>query len=188
MRKKQEGFTLLEVIVATAISTIIVFGAFGILQVSNRQLQIIHTVMSLQEGPREALFKMAQEIHKIVDLGTADAEGIERSDTIDFIVPVPEPDASTLVDANYAPRWASDVQYVLDPNSRQILRISEDLTTSETKQAVLANDDTSLEFSRASATPGLITITIEAQKTLSNGETIPQNPIRMIAQAEARNP
>ena len=51
MRKKQEGFTLLEVIVATAISTIIVFGAFGILQVSNRQLQIIHTVMSLQEGP-----------------------------------------------------------------------------------------------------------------------------------------
>lgn len=193
MKKKSRGFTLPEVTIAAAISTIILFGIFGILQVSNRQLEMIHARMSLQEGPREALFKMAQEIrqtawHKIDTLATPDADGTERANEIRFVVPVPAPDAASLVDANFTPRWASNIRYMLDTTNRQILRISEDLTTFETKQTVLANEITSLTFSRQSATPGLITITAEAQRVLADGRRIPDEPIQLATQAEARNP
>lgn len=193
MKKGQRGFTLSEVTIAAAISTVILFGIFGILQVSNRQLEMIHARMSLQEGPREALFKMAQEIrqtawHKIDTLATPDENGTERADTIRFVVPVPAPDAASLVDANFTPKWASNIRYMLDQENHRIIRISEDLTTFETKQTVLANEVTSLAFSRQSATPGLITITAEAQRELADGRRIPDEPIRIATQAEARNP
>lgn len=193
MKKIRRGFTLVEITIAAAISTIIIFGAFTVLQVSNRQLEIIHARMSLQEGPREALFKMAQEIrqtawHKIDTLSVADASGVESAATINFVVPVPAPDAASLVDANYTPKWANNIQYKLDETTHQILRISEDLVTYEKKQAILANEITALEFSRKTAAPGLITITAAAQRELADGRKIPVEPLQLTAQAEARNP
>jgi len=194
MKDMRKGFTLTEIMIAATVSTLVIFGTFAILQVSNRHLQIIHAKMSLQEGPREALFKMAQEIrqtawHKIDNnFGAAGADGVERSSTLKFVVPVPAPDAASLVDANFAPKWANDIVYSLDGTTRQILRTSTDLTTLETKQAILANEVTALEFSRRSSSPELITISVSAQRVLADGERIPETPIQMTAQAEARNP
>jgi prepilin-type N-terminal cleavage/methylation domain-containing protein len=189
----RKGFTITEVMIATAVSTIVIFGVFGILRASSDQLPVIHAKMSLQEGPREALFKMAQEIrqtawHKIDTLATADGTGTERADTINFVVPVPAPDAASLVDANFTPKWANNIRYSLDGTTHQILRTSTDLITLATKQAVLANEITSLEFSRQSSAPGLITIKVGAQRELPDGRRIPETPIEMTAQAEARNP
>ena len=193
MKRRRRGFTLLEVLVTTAISTIVIAGAFMLLRVSNDQLQIIHAKMTLQENLREALFKMAQEVrqtawHKIEGLGTPGADGIERSGTINFKVPVPTPDSASLVDANLTPRWAHNIQYRLDGTRRQILRTSTDLLTNESKEAILASEVTSLEFSRNPLVPGLITITAGAQRTLSSGDLIPETPIQVNAEAEARNP
>ncbi|MFA7254895.1 MAG: prepilin-type N-terminal cleavage/methylation domain-containing protein [Candidatus Omnitrophota bacterium] len=193
MRNAQKGFTLVEVMLAAAISAIIIFGAFGILQASNRQLEVIHARMTLQEGPREALFKMAQEIrqtawHKIDTLATPDVTGVERASTINFVVPVPAPDAASLVDSNFTPKWASNILYKLDTTTHQILRVSTDLVTNQKKQTVLANEITSLEFSRASSQPGLITITAGAQREFADGRKIPDEPILLDVQAEARNP
>lgn len=193
MKKASQGFTITEVSIAAAVSTIIMFGAFALLQASNRHLEVLHARMTLQEGPREALFKMAQEIrqtawHKIDTLAAPDAGGIERASTINFVVPVPAPDAASLVDANFTPRWSSNIRYQLDTTTRQILRISTDLITSEQKQAILANEITSLEFSRSTSTPGLITITAAAQREMPDGRRIPDQPIQMTVQAEARNP
>lgn len=201
MRNTQKGFTIVELMLAVAMSAIIIFGIFGVLHVSNRQLEMIHTRMTLQEGPREALFKMAQEIrqtawHKIDTLATPDANGIERASTINFVVPVPAPDAASLVDANYTPKWANNILYKLDSDTHQILRISTDLVTLdaegnptlEQKQAILANEVTSLEFSRKSTSPGLITITATVQREFPDGRKIPDEPIQMTTKAEARNP
>jgi len=193
MKKAPRGFTIIEVMIAATVSTIIMFGAFAILQVSNRHLEVIHARMSLQEGPREALFKMAQEIrqtawHKIDTLAAADANGIERASTINFVVPVPAPDAAALVDANFTPRWSSNIRYQLDTTTHQILRISTNLITNEQKRAILANEVTALEFSRLTSTPGLITITAAAQREMPDGRRIPDQPIQMTTQAEARNP
>ena len=197
MKITRKGFTIVELMLAVAISAIVIFGVFGILHASNRQLEVIHARMTLQEGPREALFKMAQEIrqtawHKIDPSGWVACEpaGMECSSAINFVVPVPTPDAASLVDANFTPKWANNIEYKLE--GRQILRVSTDLTTGLTppprKQAILANEVTSLLFSRKAASPGLITITVAAQRELPDGRKIPEEPMQMIAQAEARNP
>lgn len=190
MKKTPNGFTIIEVTIAVAVSAVILFGAFAILLVSNRQLDLIHSKMSLQEGPREALFKMAQEIrqtayHKIIDFGPGSSL---TGSTINFRVPIPAPDASTLVDGSYSPLWAANINYALDPNTNQIIRTSTDLGTGVTRQTVLANNVTALTFSRPSTTSALITIRIDAQQVLSNGRRIPDQPIQLTTQAEARNP
>jgi len=200
MRNAQKGFTIVEVTLSVAISAIIILGVFGILQASNRQLEMIHGRMSLQEGPREALFKMAQEIRQapqkvganrilitedgILNVGP-DAGGIERAGMITFSVPTA---AALVVDGFYEPVWSSNIQYRLDEDTHQILRISEDIVTHETREAVLANEVTALEFSRNINAPGLITITASAQRELPDGRRIPDEPIQMTAQAETRNP
>ncbi len=209
MKNMQKGFTIIEVTIAAAVSTIIIFGAFGILQVSNKQLEIIHAKMTLQEGMREALFKMAQEIRQApqkvdgnrinlteVDILTTNdtpnvipnAQGIENASTIVFQIP----DASSpAVDDNYEPKWVRTIQYrqsnpaIQGEIDHQLLRIDKDPITGGKKQAILANDVTALAFSRKTVTPTLVTITLSGQKVLSDGKKI---PIQMTAQAEARNP
>lgn len=197
MEKIQKGFTLIEVAIAAAVSTIILFGAFAILQVSNRQLEIAHAKMTLRESTREALFKMAQEIRQtsrnklaleIWDTCTPPIDGVECSNTIDFVVPVPIPDVASLVDSHFIPNWSYGIQYSLDEEKHQILRTSTNQTTFVSKTTILANEITALKFSRPISNPGLITLGVEAQRTLSNGEMIPKNPIQMTTQAEARNP
>lgn len=184
MKHAQKGFTLVEVTIAAALSTILLGGVFGILLVSNKQLQVIDAKMSLEEGPREALFKMAQEIrqtssNQFIGFGTSGS-------SIQFRVPVPAPDASTLVNNTYDPLWAAYITYSLDTNAHQILRTS--VEAGVTKQAILANNVTSLSFSRSGATSPLVTIQIGAQQTLSDGRTVPESPLQMSTQAEARNP
>lgn len=194
MKNMRKGFTITEVMIAAAISTIIIFGAFTILRVSSDQLTVIHTKMNLEENSREALFKMAQEIrqtsnNKITNnFGAANANGVQQTSTLSFIVPVPAPNAASLVDVNFDPKWANSIQYSLDQNEHQILRTSTELVTNATAQGVLANGITSLVFSRKAATPEFITITVNAQQTLSDGRQIPETPMEMTMQAQARNP
>ncbi len=188
MTQRQKGFTVLEIVIVTAVSVIIIAVAFAILKASNEQFQIMSTKITLEEDLRDALFKMTQEIrqtsyNKIVDFGSGNTLS---GSTINFRVPVPAPDASTLVDSNYSPLWAADINYVLDSDAHQIIRTS--VESGVTKQAILANNVTSLTFSRPSTISGLVTITASAQQTLSNGRVIPETPIQVTAQAEARNP
>jgi prepilin-type N-terminal cleavage/methylation domain-containing protein len=188
MKKTAEGFTLIEVMIVAAISTVILFGVFSILKVSNEQLETIHGKMSLEESSREALFKMAQEIRQtshsqITNFGTGQSLS---GNTINFRVPVPDPDELTLKDGSYAPVYAADINYSLDAETHQIIRTSQEAGV--TKQAVLANNVTSLAFSRSSAISALVTITASVQQQLADGRLIPEQPISMTMQAEARNP
>lgn len=188
MKRKQKGFTVLETVIVTSISVIIIAVAFALLRASNEQFQIMNTKITLEENLRDALFKMAQEIrqtsyNKIVDFGNGNTLS---GSTINFRVPVPSPDASTLVDDNYSPLWAADINYSLDSDTHQIIRTSAEGLTA--KRAILANNITALTFSRSSTISGLVTITASAQQTLSDGRVVPTIPIQVSAQAEARNP
>ena len=113
---------------------------------------------------------------------------VQQTNTLIFIVPVPVPNAASLVDVNFDPLWADSIQYSLDEATNQILRTSTNLATNVTQQAVLADDVTALAFSRKTAAPELITITVSTQRTLSDGRNVPETPMQMTAQAEARNP
>ncbi len=178
------GFTIVEVTIAAALSTILIAGVFAILLVSNKQLQIINAKMSIEEEPREALFKMAQELRQT---SSGQFIGFGTSGTsIQFRVPVPKPDASTLVNNTYDPLWAAYITYSLNTNTHQILRTS--VEDGVTKQAILANNVTSLSFSRANSTSSLVTIQIHAQQTFSDGRKVPAQPILLTTEAETRNP
>jgi prepilin-type N-terminal cleavage/methylation domain-containing protein len=201
MKIAQKGFTLVEVMISIAISAIIVFGVFGVLQTSNRQLQMIHAKMTLQERLREALFKMTQEIRQAPQkvegnrilltedglLNVAAVNGVESASKIIFSVPNA---ASLVVDGSYEPLWTTGIQYRRgDPalsgeSENQLFRIATD-PAGEKKQAILASDVTSLEFSRKTSTPTLITIALTARKVLSDDREI---TVQATAQAEARNP
>ena len=191
MKTTEQGFTLIEVMIAAALSTIVIFGVFTILLVSNKQLDVINAKMSLQEGPREALFKMAQEIrqtgwHQINNLSAPDANNIESSSTITFNVPAN--DAAALVAGDYSPQWAYSINYSLDTNKHQILRTATNVATGQSKQAILANEVTALGFSRNDSALGLITIAVTAQRLLQIGNQVRTIQTSITTQAEARNP
>jgi prepilin-type N-terminal cleavage/methylation domain-containing protein len=190
MKNRRKGFTLIEVMIAAAISTILLFGVFAILQVSNKQLETIHAKMTIQENLREALFKMAQEIRQTTVSSQPLNFGVGNSlsgSEINFAVPVPAPDESTLVDQNYLPSWAADINYSLSGDTHQILRTSTDRGTGVATQAVLANNIEELTFSRPNINSRLITITASAMQELADGRLIPGEAIHLTTQAEARN-
>jgi len=200
-----------EVMVSVAISAIIIFGIFSVLQASNRQLQIIHAKMTLQERLREALFKMTQEIRQapqkvdanritltdghltdgiydnVADGDDGTTDGVAHSKMITFNVPDA---ASMVVDDAFELIGTTEIQYrrgdpdIEGESESQLFRIATD-PAGEKKQAILASDVTSLVFSRKITTPTLITIILEAQKELPDGRTV---TVQMTAQAEARNP
>lgn len=190
MKKAHAGFTLTEVMIATVISTFVIFGAFTLLQVSNKHLDVSHARMSLEEASREALFKMAQEIRqssadRIQDFGGANkTSGSE----INFHVPIPDPDAATLVGPDFTPAWAANIRYWLDSGTRQLMRTSTEFGSSEQLQAVIANDVTALSFSRSDATSALVTIQVSVQHALPDGTQVPSQPLVLSTTAEARNP
>lgn len=185
MKKALRGFTITEVMLAATVSTIIITGAFTLLQASSKQLDMIHAKMTLQEESRRALFKMAQEIRQTSALQITD---FLSASEITFNVPIPSPDATTLVDPNYNPQWAATIRYFLDPQTHQIIRTSTDYVTGDVDRAILANNVTALTFELPALDSGLVTIQISAQQTLSDGRVIPAQPLRLTTQAEARNP
>ena len=191
MKTPEQGFTLIEVVIAAALSTVVIFGVFTILLVSNKQLDVINAKMSLQEGPREALFKMAQEIrqtgwHQINALSAPDASNIESSSTITFNVPAN--DANALVAGDYSPQWAFSISYSLNATTHQILRTATNTATGQSRQAILANEVSALTFSRNDNAMGLITIAITAQRLLQIGSQVRTIQTSITTQAEARNP
>jgi len=187
MKTSKRGFTLPEVMIASAVSSIILFGSFTILNVSSSQLNLAHAKMTLQEGPREALFKMAQEIRQTSKYEFIPAEYVGGA-TITFRVPIPNPDASTLVEIpSYTPLWAAKITYARN-DSGQLIRTSLDLNNGTTKQAVLANNITGLAFSRPSTTSGLIAITLDTEREIPEGNGHRTIAVRLTTQAEARNP
>lgn len=177
MREKAlAGFTIAEMMIVVALSSIITFGAFAILRVGTEQSQLSQTKMTLQDGAREALYKMVQEIRQSAPSRVTIGAG---GNSIQFQVPNP----TSLVNAAYDLNWTSahTIQYTLSAGQLQ----RTDTTTNQT--SVMANDITAIQFAGNIPQPTLVTITISAQRTLISGRQIPATPLQMTAQAEVRN-
>ncbi len=170
------GFTIVEMMIVIALSSIITFGAFAILRVGTEQSQLSQTKMTLQDGVREALYKMVQEIRQSAPSRVTVGAG---GNSLQFQVP----DPTSLVNGSYTVNWAGahTIQYAL--SNVQLRRT--DTTTNRT--SVIANDITGIQFSGNIAQPTLVTITVSAQRALTNGRQVPVAPLQMTAQAEVRN-
>ncbi|OQA57304.1 MAG: hypothetical protein BWY42_00640 [Candidatus Omnitrophica bacterium ADurb.Bin277] len=173
------GFSLVEVILAAALSSIVVFGIFMIFQVGNEQTQLSQTLMTLKDTVRESLYKMAQEIRQSSPGRITIGPG---GNTITFSVP----DPGSPVSANFQIDWTSahSITYALGgTGGRQLVRTDNTSGLS----SVIADNITGVQFTGNAAQPNVIAITLSAQRTLISGRQIPAVPLRMTAQAEVRN-
>lgn len=178
-RIERKGFTVVELVIVMAVSSLIIIGLFSAFAIGNEQIQLGQTKMTLESSVKEALYKMSQEIRQSAPDQITIAEG---NLSIQFLVP----DPAALAEADYTVDWgnAHTIQYAIGGmDNNQIIRT--DTTTNQT--SVIANDITSLQFTGDAAQPEIVTITVSAQRTLISGHVVPVTPLELTAQAKVRN-
>lgn len=176
--KNQRGFSLIEVMIAIAISSIITFSIFTVMQVTQNQLSTMDTKMLLQDNAREGLYKMTQEIRlsapghfSILDGGQA----------IEFDVP----DAATPTNDAYQIDWDVSHKVRYELKGGQLLRI---LDGDDANPTVIANNVANLTFEGDQEQVNLITIDVGLQRFLANGRAMSDTPLQVNLNAELRNP
>lgn len=175
----EAGFTILEMLVTIAISSIIAYAIFLVMGTGQGESEQTQLKMFIQDSAREGVYKMAQEIRQSapdrIVIGNA-------GNTIQFAVP----DPASPVNPDFSVNWtnAHPIRYSLGgANNRQILRT--DLATNQT--SVMANDVTALSFTGNGANPTTVAITVRVQRLMRNNRAVPVNPLQLTAQAEIRN-
>lgn len=174
----QRGFSLLEMMLVIAISTVMMYVLFAALRAGDRQIQAAQVKMAIQESAREGLYRMIQEIRMSAP-GRIDITG---EDTIEFEIP----DEGDRVTEGYQINWdsAQTVRYERGGDGgNQIIRTN--VSTGEV--SVIGNDITALEFEGNDASPEIVTITLSAQRETVDGRTVPEVPVQLSGQAEIRN-
>ena len=179
IKQNEKGFSLIELMMVIAVSSIIMYALATTMLKGNEQIDSTALRMDIQESAREGLYKMTQEIRqsaptRVVIAGTGNS------------VQLSVPDPANPVLADYTVNWAGSrsISYALGGvNNRQLIRT--DLGTNQAR--VVANDVTAVNFAGNSANPTLVTITISVQRTMINGKVIPVTPLQLVAQAEVRN-
>jgi len=177
--KGDKGFTTVELMVVTAISSILTYGIFLALQTGSAQMETSKARRYLQDQAREGLYKMVQEIRQSAPDRITIANG---GTLIRFDVP----DPAAPVNADFTVNWGGShsIQYALGGlNGRQLIRtdLNSGLTT------VMANDVGGLVLAGDGADPNVVTITLSVQRNLANQRPVPAVPLQMTAQAEVRN-
>ncbi len=179
MQRNEQGFTLLEVVVAVAISSVISYALFLALRMGDEQIRTTDLKMTIQDSMREGLYKMIQEIRQ-------SAPGKVNIDSSGNSISFSIPDPNNAVGDDYSANWddAIQVSYALGgDDGNQIMRtVSNDVTTK-----VMANDVTGVTFAGNAGNPTLVTLTMNVQRTLTNGRLVPSTPLQMTGQAEVRN-
>ncbi|MDP3921680.1 MAG: type II secretion system protein [Candidatus Omnitrophota bacterium] len=179
MMRSNRGFTLLELMVVVAISSIIFYGIYLVTMVGDRQGQSLEVKMTVQDSARESLYRMIQEIR----LSAPDRVDISVDGaSIQFQVP----DNDNPLAGNFAVDWdaAPTIEYALGgDNDDQIIRT----VVGTLEERVVGNDVTSLEFVGDADNPNVVTITMQVQRQTVHGRLIPAAPLELTAQAEIRN-
>jgi len=181
-KNKEKGFTLVELMVVIAITSIIAYGMFAAVRSGHDQIRTGELKMTIQNAAREGLYKMTQELRQSAPNRVTLVPG--GANTIRFNIP----DPNNPVDGNYNVNWGGshDIQYTLGGlNNQQLIRTRLDLAPPVT--TVLANDVVTLNFTGNGTPPSVITATIGVQRTLVNGRLVPALPLQMTARAEMRN-
>lgn len=176
--KSRKGFTLLEMMIVMAISSMIAYSIFAVMRAGQEQAQSANTRMTIYDGAREGLYKMVQEIRMSAPGRIAILNAGSR---IQFSVPNP----ASPTNADYTINWngSSMITYSLGgTNGRQVLR-----TDPNGNVAVIANDVVALNFTGNAAQPSVVTVSLSVQRTLTNGRVIPAAALQVTGQAEVRN-
>lgn len=175
---QEKGFTLVEVMIAMAIASVMTYAIFVVMRTSQEQMQAADVKMSIQDSAREGIYKMLQEIRlsapNQVTLGSGGT-------SITFNIP----DSTTPLTAAYTVDWttADAIVYQLGgTGGNQILR-----TINGGNSKVIANNVTSLTFTGDATPPRVVTVTVNLQRQMTNTRQMTATPLQIIANAELRN-
>ena len=174
MIQNDRGFTLVEMMMAMAISCVVAAALFMAMRTGNEQLETSDMKMTIQDSAREGLYKMIQEIRESsptrITIGASD---------ITFSVPDPN---SPVDGTTYAPNWPGHtIRYAI--SGTQVIRTNS--TTGDT--SVIANDVTALSFTGNAAQPTVVTVALSVQRTLKNQHLLPATALQITGQARIRN-
>lgn len=172
------GFTVLELLITTSLSSVVLGTLFLAMQTGQIQLESSDARMTMQDSAREGIHKMVQEIRQSAPTRIT----ITNGSAIQFTIP----DAATPLNSSYSVNWSNGdvIQYALGgTNNQQVIRTNSSAGTTK----VIANDVTALSFVGNSGSPTVVTITMSVQRTLKNGRLLPAAALQLTGQAEVRN-
>lgn len=173
--KKIQGFTLLEMMVAVGVFSLLMLLVMMILRGGEEQTRLADIKMALQESARESLYRMGQEIRESSPARVAITNG---GQTLTFQIPAVVSNSGTIT-------WSNPLTYQVGGTGTQLIRT--DTGTGQT--TVLANDIQSVNFAMTGNPANTVTYTVNARRTLINGRLVPENsPLTQAGEARLRNP
>jgi len=175
MIKNNKGFTLLEIIIAVFLFSIISAAIFSVLATAKNSLSAGESQISVQQACRNGLDVMIKELRQAGALTISDvpANGTNYS-AITFQIPTAISETGIT--------WSSNINYSLGGlNGAQLLR------TQSGSQKVLANNISALSFNRSAANPNVVNISVTAQKNTFPGFTAMQSTITVVSNVKLRN-
>lgn len=175
MRKNNKGMTLLEIIIAACLFSIISAAIFSVLATGRNSLTAGESQVGAQQACRNGLDSMIKELRQA---GVSTIQGVPGDgvnyNSITFQIP-----ASI---AASGVTWTGNINYSLGGlNGAQLLR------TQSGSQKVLANNISALSFNRSAVNPNVVNISITAQKNTFPGFTAQQTTITLVSQVKLRN-
>lgn len=174
--KRREGLTLIELVIVIFLFSIILAAIFGALATARTSWKAGGSQLSVQQEGRRGLNAITRELRqaRLSTITGVPTDGTDYS-SITFQIPETISESGTVT-------WSSNIQYSVGGlNSAQLIR------TQDGNQRVLANNISSLGFSRNVLTPDTAHISITVQKNTFPGFSASQSNITLNSEVKVRN-
>ncbi|MBP7217131.1 MAG: prepilin-type N-terminal cleavage/methylation domain-containing protein [Candidatus Omnitrophica bacterium] len=154
---KTRGFTIIELVISSAILLMLIIAALATIDVSRTSLFIGDASVELRQEIIKAFTRMEKELKETRPAQISLTAGMSGS-TLAFRVPTDKDLDGTILDSQGSIEWSDSIVYALN-EAHQLTR------TAAGKTHVLANNIRSVQFNRPAATSNLLEIDIVAEKT-----------------------
>jgi len=152
-----KGLTLIEILVATVISTILIFAVFQVMEVGRSSWLRGDVVVELRQEIIKTFMRMESELKETRPAQISLGSGTSGS-SLTFKIPQDNNGDGTILDASGNIEWSGNITYALN-GANQITRTASGLTS------ILANNVVSLQFTRPTSPVNILQIDITVRKT-----------------------
>jgi len=152
-----KGFTLVEILVAVGVFTILILVVFQVMDIGRSSWFIGTVSIELRQEIIRAFMRMERELKETRPAQTNLTSGTSSS-SLTFRMPQDNNDDGTILDSLGNIEWSGDITYALNGSS-QITRTASGAT------AILANNVVSLQFTRPASPVNILQIDITVRKT-----------------------
>jgi len=172
-----KGFSLVELIVTTAIFCLIFIVIFGIMTEGLRFWHIADANIELQQDLRRGLMAMDRQLRQTRTSQISIPADDNYYASITFKIPEDTDGDGDTIDASGNIEWSGNITYSLNANS-QIIRVC------PAGALVLANNISVLQFKRFSGNPEVVEIDVTAQGAVAPGKI---SAINILSLVKVRN-